>query len=105
MLGQDYNEKCDIWSCGIILYIMLVGYPPFNGTDEQQILDQVAHAELQFDEDDWVNISPEARTLVTKMLVKDPKDRISAEEAYNDKWIQNNSSKQKLSQKVLKNLG
>lgn len=49
VLKKDYNEKCDIWSCGVILYILLCGYPPFGGENEKQIIRNVEQAELKFE--------------------------------------------------------
>lgn len=49
MLKKDYNEKCDIWSCGVILYILLCGYPPFGGENEKQIIRNVESGELKFE--------------------------------------------------------
>lgn len=49
MLKQDYNEKCDVWSCGVILYILLCGYPPFTGKNEKEIMSKVKEGKFEFD--------------------------------------------------------
>lgn len=49
MLKQDYNEKCDVWSCGVILYILLCGYPPFTGKTEKEIMKKVSEGKFEFD--------------------------------------------------------
>ncbi len=46
---MEYDEKCDVWSCGVILYILLCGYPPFSGKSEQEILDKVRKGKFEFD--------------------------------------------------------
>jgi serine/threonine protein kinase len=46
---MEYDEKCDVWSCGVILYILLCGYPPFSGKSEQEILDKVKKGKFEFD--------------------------------------------------------
>jgi calcium-dependent protein kinase len=48
VLAKKYNEKCDVWSCGVILYIMLCGYPPFRGSTEKEILNNIRHSSLKF---------------------------------------------------------
>ena len=49
VLKQDYNEKCDVWSCGVILYILLCGYPPFTGKNEKEIMNKVKEGKFEFD--------------------------------------------------------
>lgn len=53
VLKKKYNEKCDIWSCGVILYILLCGYPPFNGQNDKQIIENVIRGKFTLDEPEW----------------------------------------------------
>ena len=64
MLKNKYNEKCDIWSIGVILYILLVGYPPFNGRTEQEIIEKVKVGKYTLENDDEWYFSPEAKDLI-----------------------------------------
>ncbi|CAD8066872.1 unnamed protein product [Paramecium sonneborni] len=104
VLLENYNEKCDVWSCGIILYILLCGYPPFSGRSESEILKRVKAAQLKFDHEDWSHISQDAQNLIKNMLNPNPAKRLSAQDAYNDKWIQNNAPSNVINQKALQNL-
>ena len=54
MLVKNYNEKCDVWSCGVILYILLCGYPPFTGKSEEEILKNVKVGKFEFDRNNFV---------------------------------------------------
>lgn len=87
VLNKSYNEKCDIWSLGVILYILLVGYPPFNGSDDKKIIDAVKKGKYTLDEPEWDDVSEEAIDLVKKCLTYDPDKRISASEALDHVWF------------------
>ena len=73
VLNERYDEKCDVWSVGVIIYILLCGYPPFTGRNENEILKSVKKGVLDFDPEDWNYISIEAKCLIQKMLEYDPK--------------------------------
>lgn len=87
VLDENYDEKCDIWSCGVILYILLCGYPPFSGKNEREIIYKIKLGKFVYDKDDWKNISQGAKNLIKKMLIMDPSKRYSASEALNDPWV------------------
>jgi len=68
VLTNHYDEKCDLWSCGVILYAMLSGYSPFSGKDDKTVLGKIRLIEYSFDHDIWSSISSEAKDLITKLL-------------------------------------
>mmetsp|Transcript_32536 Transcript_32536/g.56254 ORF Transcript_32536/g.56254 Transcript_32536/m.56254 type:complete len:621 (+) Transcript_32536:773-2635(+) len=86
--GKCYNEKCDLWSAGIIMFIMLTGKPPYAGSNERQILDNVRRAPFNPANFQFQGISSEAIDLIVKLLKVDTRDRISAKEAVIHPWIQ-----------------
>jgi len=88
VLNKSYSNKCDIWSCGVILYILLSGTPPFYGEDDQEIMDKVKKGKFSFDHPEFDAISQEAKNLIINLLRYDPVKRLTAEEAWNDVWIQ-----------------
>jgi len=69
ILSQEYDYRCDIWSLGIIFYILLCGYPPFNGKTSREVLAQIRRGRVVFDVEEWKDISKEAKDLIKKMLV------------------------------------
>ena len=87
VLKRKYTEKCDIWSCGVILYILLCGYPPFNGDNDKIIMDKVTAGKVEFNQAEWQNVSAEAQRLIKKMMEYDPTNRYSAQQALNDPWF------------------
>ena len=96
--GKNYNEKCDIWSCGVILYILLSGRPPFIGKDENEIAENVKKGNYDLTQSPFHMISNEAKDLIKNCLNIDPKKRISAENALNHNWIKGFKSKETFNQ-------
>lgn len=84
---NNYNERADIWSVGIILYTMLCGHPPFCGNKEEIIKNKILHSKLQFLPKDFSKVSSEAINFVKSLLTYDPSKRPSAEEALDNKWL------------------
>jgi len=87
VLSESYDEKCDVWSCGVILYILLSGYPPFNGASNLDIYHAIKYSPPNFSGDEWKEVSREAIDLIKIMLNKFPQKRFSAEQCMQHKWF------------------
>lgn len=89
VIKKNYNEKCDLWSCGVIMYILLSGEPPFNDpkADNEAIMKKVEKGKYDITKGIWKTVSKEAKDLIKKLLTYKPEDRISAEEALQHPWI------------------
>ncbi|XP_059668615.1 calcium-dependent protein kinase 20 [Cornus florida] len=88
VLRKHYGPECDVWSAGVIIYILLSGVPPFWDETEQGIFEQVLKGDLDFISEPWPSISDSAKDLVRKMLVRDPKKRLTAHEVLCHPWVQ-----------------
>lgn len=87
VLKRKYNEKCDIWSCGIILYVLLSGKPPFSGSNDKEVLEKVEQNLFEFFEKDLSKVSNEAKDLIRELTTYDPSKRPSAAESLKHKWL------------------
>jgi calcium-dependent protein kinase len=105
VLCEVYDEKCDIWSCGVILYILLSGYPPFNGENDTDIMKSVKKGTFDFPKEEWESISTEAKVLVSGMLKYDPKKRLSAKECLASPWFRKNDlNNEKINSNLISNM-
>ncbi|KAI5649555.1 hypothetical protein M9H77_35560 [Catharanthus roseus] len=85
--GRNYDEKVDIWSAGVVLYIMLAGFPPFYGDSASEIFEAVLRANLRFPTRTFSSVSPAAKDLLRKMLCKDVTRRYSADQVLRHPWM------------------
>ena len=91
---KNYNEKCDLWSCGIILYILLSARPPFGGEEDEEIIESVKLGRYDLESSPFNSLTPNCLDLLKKLLTIDPKQRISAQEALQHKWFKYHDSKE-----------
>lgn len=94
ILKGVYSHQCDLWSFGILLYLILSGSYPFSGETRPEVFDRIQYDEPKFKGKSWSNISYEAKDLIVQMLEKNPKKRITAEKALEHPWIQMHRKKQ-----------
>ena len=105
VLKERYDEKCDIWSCGVILFILLCGYPPFNGNTNVDIFHAIQNQNPIFGGEEWEDITPEAKDLIKLMLKKNPNERLNAEQCLSHKWFRlMESSEKNKNQKISKQI-
>ena len=93
VLKGSYTEKCDVWSLGVILYILLCGYPPFIGANQNEIYKNISSFKFEFPNEQWKNISDSVKNLISSMLCPEKK-RISAKDILNSKWLKSKLKKE-----------
>jgi len=87
LMGSGYDNAVDVWSLGVIMYILLVGFPPFYAENNAKLFDKIMAGKFSFPSPYWDSISTEAKDLIKKMLVVDPTKRISTQDIVNHIWI------------------
>ncbi|CAK9302122.1 unnamed protein product [Gordionus sp. m RMFG-2023] len=88
VLRKDpYGKPVDVWACGVILYILLVGYPPFWDEDQHRLYAQIKSGAYDFPSPEWDTVTPDAKSLITQMMTINPSKRITAAEALRHPWI------------------
>ncbi|XP_076016548.1 calcium/calmodulin-dependent protein kinase type II delta chain isoform X8 [Genypterus blacodes] len=88
VLRKDpYGKPVDIWACGVILYILLVGYPPFWDEDQHKLYQQIKAGAYDFPSPEWDTVTPEAKNLINQMLTINPAKRITADQAIKHPWV------------------
>jgi calcium-dependent protein kinase len=93
VLAGKYDQSADLWSCGVIMYVLLCGYPPFYGETDADVLTKVRLGNFTFNAADWKNVSEDAKNLIRMLLKMNPRDRYTAEQAMNHVWIKNKAPK------------
>merc|ERR1711935_971976 len=106
VLKRNYDEKCDVWSSGVIMYILLCGYPPFNGPNDKIIFQRVLEGKFAFPEEDWNGISKLAKELITRMLTYDPSKRVATGDSLQHAWFKKHEGQKSAPNKnnILNNL-
>ena len=94
VLKKNYNEKCDIWSCGVIMYILLSARPPFGGNDDNDIMERVSIGKYDLESSPFDKLSSSALDLIRKCLTMDVNQRISADECLKHPWFKENKSQE-----------
>ena len=90
VIKGKYDEKCDIWSAGVILYILICGYPCFNGEDDREILIAIQKGKIRFPSPEWDDVSDDVKNLILRMCCP-PEKRLNAEEVLNESWVKDNA--------------
>lgn len=108
IFSNEYDCKCDIWSVGVILYLMLSGNPPFTGNRSAILIEKIKNSPLDFEGEIWNSVSNQAKNLLTKMLEKNPERRYTADDVLASDWIvemtENPESSVAFTNEVLSNL-
>jgi len=91
--GRAYDHRVDFWSIGVIMFILLCGYPPFYGETEQEIATAIRESPLEFDEEDWTHVTPHTRAVCEGLLCKDPSKRLTCDNLLNLAFKVTSSSK------------
>jgi len=87
VLGQHYTDKCDMWSLGVIVFMLLGGYPPFHSADATELISKIKKCDYSFRRDKWEHTTEYARDFIVKLLVSNPNDRMSAFQALEHPWM------------------
>ena len=88
VLKGKYDEECDLWSIGVIMYMLLCGVPPFDGEEEEEILRSISRGKYDTSSEAYQKLSNNAKDLITKLLKFDPSERITAREALLHPWFE-----------------
>ena len=88
IFAEMYDESADMWSVGVIIYMLLGGQYPFDGNTEQELYESVKRGQFEFTDKTWRSVSSEARELIRNLLKRDAEERYSAAEALRSSWFQ-----------------
>jgi len=91
-IGHGYSSQVDLWSCGVVLYIILGGYAPFESDDEHELLDLICEGNYEFHDEYWHEVEEAPKELISKLLVVNPLKRLTARQALNSPWLRRRDS-------------
>jgi calcium/calmodulin-dependent protein kinase I len=95
LMRQPYDQQSDMWSVGCIIYLLLSGNLPFMGRSQKELFRKIVSGKFEFDDDDWCDVSAEAKDLVKRLLVLDPDERLTSTEALKHKWTRSSNDRMK----------
>jgi len=87
LTGSSYDNAVDMWSVGVITYILLCGFPPFYATSQNVLFEKILSADYDFPDPEWTHVSDAAKNFIRHLIVKDPENRHTAEKALEDPWL------------------
>jgi calcium/calmodulin-dependent protein kinase I len=90
--GQLYDTQADMWSLGVIVYILLGGYPPFIEQNQRELFRKIRKGQFEFHEEYWGQVSKDAKNLITALLTVDPTKRLTSDKSLSDEWITRDSA-------------
>ena len=104
VLNGSYQKSCDMWSIGVITYVLLWGYPPFFGESNEEIFGKITSADYGYPPEDWDWVSRNAKDFINSLLILDPNRRMSPSEAMNHWWFDNSVGKLKIHLDIISKL-
>ncbi|CAI2365235.1 unnamed protein product [Moneuplotes crassus] len=104
VLEGEYQKSCDMWSIGVITYVILCGYPPFYGKTDEEIYQKIEALDYEFPIKDWKKISPSAKDFINKLLLKDPLKRMNPTQAMKHTWLMPSENENMLDLEVINRL-
>jgi len=91
LMGEPYDMAVDIWSIGVISYVLLCGFPPFYGETQKELFENIMSGTYDFPDPEWTDVSDQAKSFIKSILVTDPEKRTTAEQCLNGEWIKENT--------------
>lgn len=96
LMRQPYDQQSDMWSVGCIIFLLLSGNLPFMGRSQKELFKKIVSGKFEFDDDDWCDVSNDAKDLVTQLLVLDPDQRMTSAKALKHKWMKASEGRLKM---------
>jgi len=104
ILGRNYDNSCDMWSIGVITYILICGYPPFYGEADAEIFAAVRSGQYDYDSEEWEGVSDEAKNFIDSLLQLDPSKRLTAEQSLKHPWLTGSAPDENRSDSIMSRL-